>query len=192
VNTFEKNKLGTVGPLFRGVEVKTAPDGELLVRGPVVMKGYWKKPEATAGAMEGGWFHSGDIGELGADGFLRITDRKKDVLITSGGKKVAPQPIEAALKSTGRINEALLVGDGQKYVAALIAPAAGVTREDVAAEVNRVNESLAQFEQIRKFDLIPDDLTVESGMMTPSLKLKRKAVIERHRDVVARLFPEGA
>ena len=192
VNGFEKHKLGTVGPLFRGVEVKTAPDGELLVRGPVVMKGYWKKPEATATALEGGWFHTGDIGELDADGFLKITDRKKDVLITSGGKKVAPQPIEAALKSTGRINEALLVGDGKKYVAALIAPAAGVTREDVAAEVNRVNESLAQFEQIRKFDLIPDDLTVESGMMTPSLKLKRKAVIERHRDVVARLFPEGA
>ena len=192
VNGFEKNRLGTVGPLFRGIEVKTADDGELLVRGPVVMKGYWKKPDATAAALEGGWFHTGDIGEMDADGFLRITDRKKDVLITSGGKKVAPQPIEAALKATGRVNEALLVGDGKKYVAALIVPAPGATREQVSAEVERVNESLAQFEKIRKFDFIPDDLTVESGLMTPSLKLKRKAVIERHRDVVARLFPEGA
>jgi long-chain acyl-CoA synthetase len=192
VNRFEKHKVGTVGPLFRGVEAKTAADGELLVRGPVVMKGYWRNPEATAAAFEDGWFRTGDIGAVDADGFLVITDRKKDVLVTSGGKKVAPQPIEAALKSTGRIAEALLVGDGEKYVAALLVPAPGVTRDQAAEEVARVNESLAQFEQIKRFEFIPDDLTVESGLMTPSLKLKRKAVIEHHRDVVARLFPSGA
>jgi len=192
VNGFGKHKVGTVGPLFRGVEVKTIADGELLVRGPMVMKGYWHNPEATAFALEGGWLHTGDIGGLDKDGFLMITDRKKDLLVTSGGKKVAPQPIESALKSTGRITEALLVGDGEKYVAALIVPAPGVTRDQVASEVARVNGSLAQFEQIKKFEFIPDDLTVESGMMTPSLKLKRKAVIDHHRDAVARLFPNGA
>jgi len=192
VNGFGKHKVGTVGPLFRGVEVKTIGDGELLVRGPMVMKGYWHNPEATAFALEGGWLHTGDIGGLDKDGFLMITDRKKDLLVTSGGKKVAPQPIESALKSTGRITEALLVGDGEKYVAALIVPAPGVTRDEVATEVARVNGSLAQFEQIKRFEFIPDDLTVESGMMTPSLKLKRKAVIDHHRDAVARLFPNGA
>lgn len=192
VNGFGKHKVGTVGPLFRSIEVKFAADGEILVRGPVVMKGYWQKPEATAEAIQDGWFHSGDIGEIDSDGFLRITDRKKDLLVTSGGKKVAPQPIEGALKASPKIAEALLVGDGEKFMAALIVPADGVTREQISQEVDRVNGSLAQFEQIRKFALIPNDLTVENGFMTPSLKLKRKAVIEHHRDVVARLFAEGA
>ena len=192
VNGFERHKVGTQGTLFRGVEVRIAEDGEILVRGPMVMKGYWRKPEATAAALENGWLRTGDIGVVDPDGFLTITDRKKDVLVTSGGKKVAPQPIEAALKTGGRINEALLVGDGEKYLAALIVPAAGVGRDQVAAEIDRVNASLAQFEKIKKFEIIPDDLTVESGLMTPSLKLKRKAVIERHRDVVARLFPAEA
>ena len=192
VNTFGKHKVGTVGPLFRNIEVKIAPDGEILIRGPVVMRGYWQKPEATAEAIRGGWFHSGDIGEMDTDGFLRITDRKKDILVTSGGKKVAPQPIEGALKASPRIAEALVVGEGEKFVAALIVPAEGATREQIAEAVARVNEALADFEKIKKFALIPNDLTVESGLMTPSLKLKRKAVIERHRDVVARLFREGA
>jgi long-chain acyl-CoA synthetase len=192
VNRFEKHKLGTVGRLFQNIDVKIAEDGEVLVRGPVVMKGYWRKPEATAEAMKDGWFHTGDIGDLDADGYLRITDRKKDLLVTSGGKKVAPQLIEGALKVSPTIAEALLVGDGEKFIAALIAPAEGATREQIAEEVERVNKSLAAFEQIRKFALIPNDLTVESGLMTPSLKLKRKAVIERHKDVVARLYAEGS
>ncbi|HET7903110.1 MAG TPA: AMP-binding protein, partial [Candidatus Eisenbacteria bacterium] len=191
VNTFEKHRVGSVGPLFRGVEARVAEDGELSFRGPVVMKGYWRKPEATAAVLEDGWFATGDIGEVDADGFLRITDRKKDVLITSGGKKVAPQPIEAALKASPRIAEALLLGDGEKFVSALIVPGPETTREQVEDEIKRVNAGLAQFEQIRKFELIPDDLTIENGMMTPSLKLKRKAVIERHRAIVARIYKEG-
>ncbi len=192
VNSFGKHKVGTVGPLFRNIEVKIASDGEILIRGPVVMKGYWQKPEATAEVIRDGWFHSGDIGEMDADGYLRITDRKKDIIVTSGGKKVAPQALEGALKASPRIAEALVVGEGEKFIAALIAPAEGATREQIAEEVERINASLAQFEQIRKFALIPNDLTVESGLMTPSLKLKRKAVIERHRDVVAGLFAGGA
>jgi len=188
VNTFEVHKVGTVGPILKDLEVRIAEDGEILVRGPIVMKGYWEKPEDTAAVLQDGWFHTGDIGEIDADKCLRITDRKKDLLVTSGGKKVAPQPIEAALKASPRIAEALVVGDRQKYIAALILPAAGATREQIAEDVERVNGSLAQFERIRRFELIPDDMTIENGLMTPSLKLKRKAVLEHHRTLVARLF----
>jgi long-chain acyl-CoA synthetase len=152
------------------------------------MKGYWRKPEETDEALEGGWFHTGDIGAIDADGFLFITDRKKDLLVTSGGKKIAPQPIEAALKASPRIVEALVMGDGQKYVAALIVPAPGASREAIAEDVERVNGTLAQFERIKRFELIPDDMTVEKGLMTPSLKLKRKAVLEHHRALVESLF----
>jgi long-chain acyl-CoA synthetase len=190
-NTFEMHRVGTVGPVIRGVDVRIAEDGEVLVRGPIVMKGYWQKPEETAAVLQDGWFHTGDIGEIDADKCLRITDRKKDLLVTSGGKKVAPQPIEAALKSSPRIAEALVVGDGQKYIAALILPSPGATREQIAEDVERVNGSLAQFERIKRFELIPDDLTIENGLMTPSLKLKRKAVIAHHRELVSRLF-QGA
>jgi long-chain acyl-CoA synthetase len=179
-----------VGPVFQGVDVRIGDDGEILVRGPVVMKGYWQKPGATEAVLKDGWFHTGDIGELDADGFLKITDRKKDLLVTSGGKKVAPQPIEAALKASPRIQEALLVGDGEKFVSALIVTAPEASREEVAADIERVNAGLAPFERIKKFDFIPDDLTVESGMMTPSLKLRRKSVVERHRALVARFYHE--
>lgn len=189
VNTFERHKVGTVGPLFPGIEVRTAEDGEILVRGPVVMKGYWQKPTETAEALGGGWFHTGDIGSIDADGYLRITDRKKDLLVTSVGKKIAPQPIEAALKASPQIQEALVVGDGQKFIGALIVPSSGATRETIAEDVERVNGTLAHFERIKRFELISgDDLTVENGLVTPSLKLKRKAVVEHHRDVVERLF----
>jgi len=188
VNTFERHRAGTVGPVFPGIDVRVAEDGELLVRGPVVMKGYWQKPKETEEALQDGWFHTGDIGEVDADGFLRITDRKKDLLVTSVGKKVAPQPIEAALKASPRILEALVLGEGQKFVAAMIVPAPGATREAIAEDVDRVNGTLAQFERIKRFELIPDDMTVEKGLMTPSLKLKRKAVMEHHREIVERLF----
>ena len=188
VNTFAQHRVGSVGPVLKGIEVRIANDGEILVKGPVIMKGYWRKPEETDEALEGGWFHTGDIGTVDADGFLFITDRKKDLLVTSGGKKVAPQPIEHALKASPRILEALVMGDGQKYVAALIVPAPGATREAIAEDVERVNGALAQFERIKRFELIPDDMTVEKGLMTPSLKLKRKAVLEHHRAVVESLF----
>jgi long-chain acyl-CoA synthetase len=191
VNRFGRFRIGTVGPLFDRIEVKIADDGEILVSGPVVMKSYWNRPMETAEALRDGWFYTGDIGEMDPDGHLRITDRKKDLIVTSGGKKVAPQPIENALKGSTKIKEALVLGDGKKFIAALIIPASGVTREGVAAEVEKVNSTRASFERIKRFELIPDDLTIENGFLTPSLKLKRKAVAERHRDVIERLF-EGA
>ncbi len=191
VNRFESFRIGTVGPLFETIEVKIAGDGEILVRGPVVMKGYWNRPQDTAAALQDGWFYTGDIGALDPDGHLRITDRKKDLIATSGGKKVAPQMIEDALKVSPKIQEALVLGEGRKYIAALIVPAKGATREEVAAEVDRVNSGLAQFEKVKRFELIPDDLSVENGSLTPSLKVKRKVVADRHQDLIARLF-DGA
>ena len=188
VHRFDGHRIGTVGPPFPEVEVRIAEDGEILVRGPVIMKGYWNRPKETAEALQDGWLHTGDIGAIDPDSHLRITDRKKDLIVTSIGKKVAPQPIEEALKSSPRIQEALVLGDGRKYLGALIVPTAGVTREEIGAEIERVNETLAPFEKIRKFDLIPDDLSVESGALTPSLKLKRKQVADRYRDVIERLF----
>ncbi len=188
VNRFENHRIGTVGPVFDKVEVRIAEDGEILVRSPLIMKGYWNRPEETAAALKDGWFHTGDIGAVDPDGHLRITDRKKDLIVTSGGKKVAPQIVEAALKSSPRIQEAVVLGEGKKYIGALIVPSEGATREEVAAEVNRANATLAQFEQVKKFELIPNDLTVENGYLTPSLKVKRRAVADRYRELIERLF----
>ncbi len=191
VNRFNRFRIGTVGPLFDRIEVKIADDGEILVSGPVVMKSYWNRPGETAEAIREGWFYTGDIGAMDPDGHLRITDRKKDLIVTSGGKKVAPQPIENALKSSPKIREALVLGDGKKFIAALIAPAPGATHEEIAAEVDKVNSTHASFERLKRFELIPDDLTIENGFLTPSLKLKRKKVADRHRDLIERLF-QGA
>ena len=188
VNRFGGHRIGTAGPVFDTLEAKIAADGEILARGSVIMRGYWNRPEDTAAVIQDGWFHTGDIGSIDADGHLRITDRKKDVIVTSGGKKVAPQVVEAALKTSRLIQEALVLGEGKKFVAALIVPAPGATREAVEAEVERVNAGLAQFERVKRFELIPDDLSIEGGTVTPSLKLRRKAVAERHQDLIHKLF----
>jgi long-chain acyl-CoA synthetase len=190
VNSFAHWRLGTVGRPLPGVEVRIAEDGEILVRGSLVMKGYWKRPRDTELALEGGWFHTGDIGEVDADGFLRITDRKKDVIVTSGGKKIVPQPIELALKDSPRVVEAIVVGDGRKFASVLIAPAEGATEEEIAREVERVNAELAQYEKLKKFALIPNDLSIENGHLTPTLKVKRRKIAERYRDLIDGLYRE--
>src|SRR5262249_5329385 len=162
------HRIGTVGPPFPEIQFRIAEDGEILVHGPVIMKGYWQRPKETAEALQDGWFHTGDIGAIDPDGHLCITDRKKDLIVTSIGKKIAQQPIEEALKESPRIVEALVLGDGRKYVGALIVPAKDVTRDQVSEEIERVNAKLANYEKIRKFELIPDDLSVEGGSLTPS------------------------
>jgi long-chain acyl-CoA synthetase len=191
VNSFAHWRLGTVGRPLPGVDVRIAEDGEVLVRGALVMKGYWNRPEETALALEGGWFHTGDIGDIDADGYLRITDRKKDVIVTSGGKKIVPQPIELSLKESPQVAEAIIVGDGRKFASVLIAPKEGATREDIAREVDRVNAGLAQFEKLKKFALIPNDLSIENGHLTPTLKVKRRKVAERYRDLIEDLYREA-
>jgi long-chain acyl-CoA synthetase len=207
-------RIGTVGKALPGIELRIAEDGEILARGPNVMPGYYNKPEATADVLKDGWFHTGDIGTLDDEGYLSITDRKKDLLVTSGGKKIAPQPIEATLKRSPLIAEALLLGERRKFAGALLVPdfaalerrlkALGrppgtreelVTRDDVVALyqeiVDALNRDLSQFERIKRIAILPTEFTIESGELTPTLKVKRKVVEERWRDTIEALYKES-
>lgn len=201
-------QLGTVGPPLPGVEVKIADDGEIVVRAPSVMKGYWNKPTETKEVLTpDGWFHTGDIGELSSDGVLKITDRKKDLLVLGNGKKVAPQPIELQLQESKYIAQAILLGDKMKSVAALIVPNFPHLREwaksqnlsvskdeelATSAEVNKLiraeidaqTKGLADFEKVRKFALLSELLTTEKGELTPTLKVKRNVVTEKYGKLV--------
>ena len=209
LNPEDAPRLGTVGKALPRVELRFADDGEILVRGPNVMRGYYGKPEATAAALEGGWFHTGDVGRLDEAGYLVITDRKKELLVTASGKNVAPQPIEQQLRRSPLVGEALLVGDRRPFVAALIVPdvaalavavgapadadrSALVSREDVRrrfdAIIDAVNADLPRHEQIRKYALVPAELSVATGELTPTLKLKRRVVAARWRDEIEALY----
>jgi long-chain acyl-CoA synthetase len=190
LNPPDRVKLGTVGKAIRGVDLKIAPDGEILARGPNIMKGYYNKPAETADVMKDGWFATGDIGELDGEGYLRITDRKKDLLKTSGGKYVAPQPIEGALKLQPCIVNAIVIGDAQKFPAALLVAAPGATREQVQAAVDVVNRALAHHEQIKKFILIEQDFTIEGGELTPTMKVRRRVVEKKYQAQIAALYAE--
>jgi len=210
-----RERPGSVGPPIPGVEVRIGAEGEILTRGPHVMLGYYHNDEATRDALRDGWFHTGDVGRLEADGSLTITDRLKDLLVTSGGKKVAPQPLEARLKASKWVSEAILVGDRQPFVACLLVPnfanleaeakARGwsygspdelVERPEVRAlyqaEIDAVNAGLASFESIKKFSLLDRELTQEAGELTPSLKVKRRVIAERFADVIGRLYSAHA
>ncbi|HUF79180.1 MAG TPA: long-chain fatty acid--CoA ligase [Thermoanaerobaculia bacterium] len=214
VNTPGAVKLGTVGKPIPRVEVEIAADGEILCRGPNVMKGYWRKPEATAEAIDAeGWFHTGDIGELDAEGFLSITDRKKEILINAYGKNIAPAPIENLLKASRFIGQVVVIGDRRKFLTALIVPdfealavwaegrgidpsdrAALVERPEVrellAKEVQGANEKLAHYEEIVNWGLLPEEMTIEGGELTPTQKVKRRVVDEKYREVIDRVYAE--
>jgi long-chain acyl-CoA synthetase len=213
VNVPETFRFGTVGPLLPGSEVRIAEDGEVLLRGPGVMRGYHNLPEVTAQTIDpDGWLHSGDLGELDPDGHLRITGRKKDLIKTSGGKYVAPQPIESAFPALCPLASQLVVlGDGRNYCTALVtldpdalalwATTNGVAETDpaalsrhpevravVAAAVEELNSRLARWETIKDFRILERDLTVETGELTPSMKLKRRVVESRYRDVLDSMY----
>jgi long-chain acyl-CoA synthetase len=216
VNQLDRCKLGTVGPPFPGVEVRIAPDGEVLTRGRHVMKGYWNKPEATAAVLDPeGWLATGDIGELDAEGFLRITDRKKDILVTAGGKNVAPQPIENEIGASPLVENAVLFGDRKPYIVALVVPnfealetwarGRGVVaadrlellrRPEVLAAyqevVDGVNANLARFETVKKFRLIAEPFTIADGQLTPTLKVKRRVIAQRYGAHLAEMYEEGS
>ncbi|MGH9488135.1 MAG: AMP-dependent synthetase/ligase [Terriglobales bacterium] len=200
-------RLGSVGRPLANVEVRVAADGEILVRGPSVFSGYYHRPQETAAALEEGWFHTGDIGHLDGDGFLFLTDRKKDLLKTSGGKFIAPQPIESKLKASELIAEAVVVGDGRNYASVLLVPnwgaveAAGIACGDRAAacgdarvralfvaELERVNATLARFETLKKFALISEEFTIASGELTPTVKVRRRAVETNYRALIEQLY----
>jgi long-chain acyl-CoA synthetase len=193
VNHQSAFRFGTVGPAMPGVELKIAPDGEILVRSDTVFVGYYKDDEATAAVLDAdGWLHTGDIGHLDAEGFLTITDRKKDILVTAGGKNVAPQNLENDLKTSKYVSQAIVVGDRKPYVAALITLAEdevraavgsdGPLHEDahvralIQAVVDEVNRERSRYEQIKRFAILPRDFSIEEDELTPTLKLKRPAV----------------
>jgi long-chain acyl-CoA synthetase len=206
-------RFGTVGKPAYGVTLKIAEDGEILAKGPNIAQGYFKRPDATAEAWDGdGWFHTGDIGEIDDDGFLKITDRKKDLIKTSGGKYVAPQNVENLLKTQPHISQAVLIGDNRKYCVALITldadeirrfaeaqgietndPAELATHPKIAAlaeqEVRAVNRHLASYESIKYYRVVPHDFSQETGELTPSLKVKRKFVSQKYADLIEEMYP---
>ncbi len=210
VNPPDRIRLGTVGRPLNGVEVVIASDGEILVRGPNVMEGYFGKPDATREAIDAeGWFHTGDIGLFDAEGFLRITDRKKELLVLSNGKKVAPAPIELLLQASPLIEQAVVLGDNRNFVSALVVPA----REAVAArlglpadlaalalspqalelltaECERLCRDLSNYERVKKIALLPRELTQEAGDLTPTLKVKRRIVLQVFADAIEGLYQE--
>jgi long-chain acyl-CoA synthetase len=212
INVQGKTKFGTVGALIPGVDVKIADDGEILVRGRNVFKGYYKEPEATREALVDGWLCSGDLGEISPDGFLSITGRKKEIIITAGGKNIAPKNIEAALKNSRLVAEAVVIGDRRKFLTALIALDDEATKnylgekgivdgqpyhqnESILAEVQKavdeVNRDLAQVEQVKKFTLLSRNFTIENGELTPTLKIKRKVVNVNFADQIEAMYSGG-
>ncbi len=213
VNTFDHLKFGAVGPPIPGVEVKIAEDGEILTRGPHVMKGYYKMEDLTREAIRDGWFYTGDIGHLDEDGYLVITDRKKDIIVTAGGKNVAPQPIENMLKIDPYIEGAVLVGDRRRFICALIVPnfeklEAHAKSNSIAYEsigdlvkqepviqfyeelIDRITPNLASYEKVKKVILMGRDFEIEKGEMTPSLKIKRNIVEEKYQAEIDVLYQE--
>ncbi len=204
-----RTRIGTVGPPLPGVEVKIADDGEILVKGPNVFMGYFREPEATAETLRDGWLHSGDLGTFDPDGYLCITGRKKEILITSGGKNITPKNIEGALKSHPLIGEAVLIGDRRKYLTALVtldpeaatrfATEKGVSappheavevRAAIQEAVDDVNATLARVETVKKFTILPAPFSIEAGELTPTLKVKRRRVHERYATEIEAMYAD--
>jgi long-chain acyl-CoA synthetase len=193
VNRPTNYRFGTVGPALPGVRLRIADDGEVLIETETIFAGYYKDEGATREILPGdGWLRSGDVGNLDEDGFLTITDRKKDILVTAGGKNVAPQNLENALKTHSIISQALVVGDRRPYVAALITLVEDVSPEDAEAEVQRavdeVNRDVSRFEQVKRFTILPRDFTTEDGEVTPTLKLKRRVCQEHFAAEIEALY----
>jgi len=214
LSTFENIKFGAVGKPIPGVEVKIAEDGEILTRGPHVMKGYYKMEEETKEVFEGGWFHTGDVGHLDEDSFLVITDRKKDIIVTAGGKNVAPQPIENTLKTNPYISDVIIVGDRRKFISALIVPnfekleeytksnnipyenqSDLVKKEEIVnfmlGEVDRNTPNFASYEKIKKIILLDREFEIEKGEITPTFKVKRNVIEKKYNDLIDALYREG-
>jgi len=215
LNTPEDNRIGTVGRPIGGVEVRTAADGEIETRGPNVMLGYYNKPEATREVFtEDGWFKTGDVGAIDAQGYLRITDRKKELFKTSGGKYVAPQPIEQKIKESRFVGQVVLIGDGRKFPAALIVPDWEMLRsyaqhkgidartpaelarhprvlDLMQRQVDALCEHLPRYERVKRVALLEKELTIDGGELTPTLKIKRRVIDQKYRDVIDRLYAEA-
>jgi long-chain acyl-CoA synthetase len=203
--------LGTVGPVIDGIEVKLAEDGEICVRGTTVMKGYYKRPDLTAETVIDNWLHTGDIGVWVDEKFLKITDRKKEIFKTSGGKYVAPQVLENTFNSSPFIEQIMVIGEGKKFVSALIVPSfsylktwmqlhnLAFTTNDEAMKneevikkyqsvVDELNQQFNHVEQIKKFELLPAEWSLDTGEMTPKMSLKRKVILEKFKDMIDKIY----
>jgi len=214
VNTPVNHRIGTVGKILPNLEVRIADDGEILVRGPSVFKGYWNRPEETQSAFQDGWFKTGDIGHIDADGYLSVTDRKKELIKTSGGKFIAPQPIENSLKLNPLVGTAVVVGDKRKFACVLISPnfvlledwartndVSFSSRADLVANakvqslyeelVESANEKLARFEKLKRVVLVPDEFSPDNGALTPTMKLRRRVVEDRYRRQIDDLYAQA-
>jgi long-chain acyl-CoA synthetase len=214
VNRLDDYKFGTVGKPIPGVEIKIAEDGEILAKGPNIMKGYYNNPEATAEAIDAdGWFHTGDIGQFDEQGHLMITDRKKHLFVSSGGKNIAPQPIENLFLTSKYIDQFVLIGDGRMFLTALIVPEyenlkeyaksigisfskdtdlvqAAEIRQLYEKEIQAIQKELPSFERVRRFELLPEPLTVEKGEITPTMKVRRKVVEQKYSDLIERMYQD--
>jgi long-chain acyl-CoA synthetase len=213
LNTPSALRLGSVGRPLPDAEVAIAPDGEVLLRGPHVFIGYHRDPEATEEALAGGWLHSGDLGEIDADGFLHITGRKKDLIITSSGKNISPEAIESALRETRWISQAVVVGDRHPYLVALVTldpdelPALAEeigaqanpkllardprARDLVWRDIEAVNQRFARIEQVKRFAILPRDFTQPDGELTPTLKIKRNVIVARYARLIEQLYAKS-
>jgi long-chain acyl-CoA synthetase len=215
VNTPVNHRIGTVGKILPNLEVRIAEDGEILVRGPSVFKGYWNRPEETQKAFQDGWFKTGDIGSVDADGYLSVTDRKKELIKTSGGKFIAPQPIENSLKLNPLVGTAAIIGDKHKFAFVIVSPnfpmledwarandVAFSSRAELVANpkvqalygaiVEEVNQNLARFEKLKRVLLVSEEFTAENGALTPTLKLRRRIIEERYRRQIDELYAQAA
>ncbi|MGY8937183.1 MAG: long-chain fatty acid--CoA ligase, partial [Alphaproteobacteria bacterium] len=203
-------KIETVGPPLEDVSVRIAEDGEILVQGELVMQGYWNNKSATDAAIQDNWLHTGDIGEVDSDGYIRITDRKKDIIVNSGGDNLSPQRVEGMLSIEPEIAQAMVHGDKRPYIVALIVPDPDFVKEwsaeygdangpnlsltqtafqtVIAAAVKRVNDKLNNIERVRRFHLIPESFTTDNEMMTPSMKIRRHVINERYGADLERLY----
>jgi long-chain acyl-CoA synthetase len=210
-----ETRLGTVGKPIRNVEIRIAEDGEIEVSGPNVMLGYYNKPEATKKAFtEDGWFKTGDIGKIDKDGFLKITDRKKELFKTSGGKYIAPSPIEQMIKASRFVSQVVLIGNKRKFPAALIVPNFEQLRnyakikslsietntefcshpliiDLIERQITELTKNLSHYERVKKIALLEDELTVEGGELTPTLKVKRRVVDEKYSGIIEKIYVDA-
>ena len=187
-NIPEKIKIDTVGPPFKTNEVKIAQDGEILVKGENVMLGYWNMKKETDDILKNGWLHTGDIGEITKEGNLKITDRKKEIIVNSGGDNISPSKIENLLCLDDKIKQSFVYGDKKTYLVALIVSESTENRKEIEIFLENINKTLSLVEKVKKFKLIEEEFSIDNGMLTPTLKLKRKKILDKYKDDLEKLY----
>ena len=183
-----KIKIDTVGPPFKTNQINIAEDGEILVKGENVMLGYWNMKKETTDVIRNGWLHTGDIGEITEDGNLKITDRKKEIIVTLGGDNISPSKIENLLCLNEKISQSFVYGDKKTYLVALIVSESIENRKEIEIFLENLNKTLSLVEKVKKFKLIKEEFSIENGMLTPTLKLKRKKILDKYKDDLEKLY----